>query len=75
MKEVVEAARTLLSIYLLAENAFPGAEVPPSSTMQGDFQGPVKWRKVLDHFFYEAMGANEDASRIGMFRTPLAFPY
>jgi len=75
MKEVVDAARTLLSIYLLAENAFPGDEVPPTSTMQHDFQGPVKWRKVLDHFFYEAVGANEDASRIGMFQTPSAFPY
>ena len=74
MKEVVEEARTLLSIYLLAENAFPGDAVPPTSTMQGDLQGPVKWRKVLDHFFYEAVGANEDAKRIGMFQTPSVFP-
>ena len=70
MKEVVDAARTLLAVYLFAENAFPGDEVPPASAMEDGSQGPVKWRKVLDHFFNEAVGANEEASRIGMFQIP-----
>lgn len=75
MKEVVDAARTLLAVYLLAENAFPGDEVPPAPTMQSDTQGPIKWRKILDHFFHEAVGANEDARGISRFQIPPATPY
>ena len=67
MKEVVDEARTMLAVYLFAENAFPGDEVPAASAMKDGSQGPVKWRKVLDHFFYEAVATNEDASRAGRF--------
>ena len=55
MKEVIDAARTLLAAYLFLENAFPGDEVSPASTMEDGSQGPVRWQKVLDHFFYEAV--------------------
>lgn len=72
-KEVIDAARTLLTVYLFVENAFPGDEVLPASTMEDG--GPVKWRRVLDHFFYEAVHANEDAKRAGRCQLPLASPY
>jgi hypothetical protein len=75
MNEVVDAACTQLAVYLFAENAFPGDQVPPTSTMQSDIQGPVKWRKVLDHFFNEAVRTNEDASGISRFQIPSASPY
>lgn len=75
LKEVIDAACTLLSVYLFVENAFPGDEVLPVSTMEDGSQGPVKWRRVLDHFFHEAVHGNEDADQAGRFQLPLVSPY
>ena len=45
-KKVIDAAHTLLSVYLFAENTFPGDEVLPASAMEDGSQGPCKAEKV-----------------------------
>lgn len=50
-KKVIDDAHILLSVYLFAGNIFPGDEVLPASAMEDGSQGPVKWRRFLDHFF------------------------
>lgn len=74
MKEVIDTARTLLSVYLYVNHAFPEDEAPPPSTMESDGKDLVKWRAVLDHFFKEAVHENPGASALGMYYTPSASP-
>jgi len=74
MKEVIDAARTLLSVYLYVHHAFPEDEAPPPSTMESGGKDLVRWRAVLDHLFNEAVRENPAASALGMYYTPSASP-
>ena len=74
MKEVIDAACTLLSIYLYVNHAFPKDEVPPLSTMESGGKDSVKWQAVLDHFFNGAVDENPGASALSMYYTPSVSP-